>query len=129
MVKAARETVRVLIADDNADLRLMIDHILTGAGYETEVAGDGGSAFEIHCRRPADVLITDIFMPEADGLETIRLFRTRYPDMGIIAISGGGRKAHGDYLKLAAEIGADATLHKPFDSNTLLDTLQQVLRR
>ena len=86
-----REAVRVLIADDNADLRLMIDHVLSGAGYETELAGDGHRAFEIQCQRPADVLITDIFMPETDGLETIRLFRARYPDMKIIAISGGGR--------------------------------------
>lgn len=129
MKKPARQGARVLIVDDNTDVRLMIDQVLRGAGYETDVAGDGHRAFELQCRCPADVLITDIFMPEMDGLETIRLFKSRYPLIKIIAISGGGRKAHGDYLALATDIGADATLHKPFDSNALLNMIQQVLRR
>jgi CheY-like chemotaxis protein len=76
--------------------------------------------------RPSKLLITDLFMPDADGFETIERFRKEYPDIRIVAISGGGASMRTDHLPVAREIGAHATLHKPFPVETLLETLKSV---
>jgi CheY-like chemotaxis protein len=118
-------TRRVLVVDDNADLRdsllLMLQHI----GFPTEAARDGQHALDLQRARPAQILITDIFMPGTDGIETIEAFRRGWPDIKIVAISGGGAIATRDYLKLAPDIGADAILRKPFS----IEELRQVLLR
>src|SRR5260221_10061633 len=106
---------RVLVVDDNADMRLSMRLILEQAGYKVELAANGKEALEVQKVHPAQLLITDLFMPEADGFETIERFRKQYPEMRIVAISGGGKPAmRTDHLPVAREIGAHATLHKPF---------------
>ena len=120
-------TRRLIVADDNADTRQSLKLLLERAGYEVELAPDGGGALELQRRRPADVLITDIFMPETDGLETITAFRREFPRTRIIAMSGGGVRVKGEpYLETAATAGADATLQKPFDIKVLLRALQDL---
>ena len=116
---------RLLIADDNADLRESLRLILERFGYEVCLAADGTRALELQRLAPADVLITDIFMPERDGLETITAFRREFPRTRIIAMSGGGVRVGGKiYLDTAGAAGADATLRKPFDPEALLGVLQ-----
>ena len=73
--------------------------------------------------RPAQVLITDIFMPGQEGIETIAAFRREWPEIRIIAMSGGGEVSRRGYLGVAESVGADATLQKPFSFATLLDAL------
>jgi CheY-like chemotaxis protein len=121
------KSVRVLVVDDNPDMRAFIRIVLERAGFETEVAADGARALDLQREHPADVLITDIFMPEPDGLELIQQFRSKFPRTKVIAISGGGKFARADYLDVAREIGPEAVLHKPFTTETLVRTLQDVV--
>lgn len=117
--------MRILVVDDNADLRDSLRLLLDRLGYDAEAARDGQQALEIQRRRPAAILLTDIFMPGKDGIETIEAFRRDWPSIKIVAMSGGGTVATRDYLEVAPDIGADAVLRKPFT----LELLQDVLRR
>ena len=119
---------RVLIVDDDADMRLSLKLALEMAGYEAEVAGDGREALAIQKQRPADVLITDIFMPDTDGFEVIDAVRRGFPQTRIIVVSGGARLAKREYLLDAALMDVDAILRKPFDVETLLQTLESIGR-
>lgn len=117
--------MRILVVDDNADMRDSLRLLLARIGYDAECACDGQHALEIQRLRPAGILITDIFMPGTDGIETIQAFRREWPAMRIVAMSGGGNVATRDYLGVAPSIGADAILRKPFS----LEALQEILRR
>lgn len=119
---------RLLIVDDNADMRQSMKLLLERAGFEVEVAPDGTRALELQRARAADVLITDIFMPETDGLELIGLFKREFPGVRIIAMSGGGVRARGAfYLSTAETAGADAILQKPFESSALLEAVRKIV--
>jgi DNA-binding response OmpR family regulator len=115
---------RVLVVDDNADLRESLRQLLIHAGYDAETASDGQQAMRMHLRRDYQVLVTDIYMPHSDGLETIQAFRSLSPGIRIVAISGGGIRSTNGHLGVATEAGADATLQKPFDFAALLAALQ-----
>jgi CheY-like chemotaxis protein len=117
----------LLIADDNAALRQSLKAVLEAAGYSVRVARDGAEALALQQERPADVLITDIFMPEADGFETIDRFRKLSPATKIIAMSGEAQRVKSEYLTAAALIGVDATLKKPFQGEALLAAVRQAL--
>jgi len=117
-------TKRVLVVDDDADMRLTLKLALELAGYGVEVAANGREALEMQKSRPSEVMITDIFMPDADGFEAIDAFRKHFPKTKIVVVSGGAQFSKRDYLPDAALIGADATLQKPFEIDALLKTLQ-----
>ena len=117
----------VLIVDDNADMRSFVKIVLERAGFEAQVAADGQGALDLQRAHPVDVLITDIFMPERDGIELIHQFKCAFPQVKIIAMSGGGRISRTDYLSFAADIGADLVLRKPFAADTLLSLLQDLV--
>ena len=117
---------RVLVVDDNEDMRESTRALLALMGYDAEVASDGAQALEIQRARPAEILLTDIFMPGKDGIETIEAFRRHWPGVRIVAMSGGGEVATRDYLSVAPEIGADATLRKPFTMESLRGLLQSL---
>jgi len=118
---------RVLVVDDDPEMREAMARILGGAGYAVELAADGDQAIEVQRARPAEVLITDVFMPSRDGLETIQYFRVEYPDVGIIAMTGGSPTGRVDeYLKVAKVAGANATLRKPFAAQALLDSVSSL---
>jgi DNA-binding response OmpR family regulator len=110
---------RVLVVDDNADLRSMLRLCLEADGFEVEVAANGQLALDLLGQRPADVLVTDLFMPDQDGIETILEVRKRYPQVRIVAMSGWTSTEGSDYLRVAREIGALETLRKPFDPRQL----------
>ncbi len=117
-------TRRILVVDDDSEMRDAMAHILREAGYEVELAQDGDAAIEVQRARPADVIITDVFMPTRDGLETIQYIRNEYPGVGIIAMTGGSPTGRIDeYLRVAKVAGADATLRKPFAAKALLDSV------
>ena len=115
--------MRILVVDDNTDLCETLQFLLQRAGHEAETARDGVEAMRMHRRNAYQVLLTDIYMPLSDGLETIQAFRRESPRMRIIAMSGGGDVAKGRYLGVATEVGADATLEKPFDFESLVAVL------
>jgi CheY-like chemotaxis protein len=81
---------RILVIDDDSDLRLMVQEVLRAGGYEVSVAADGEQGIALQRQQPASLPITDIFMPNKEGIETIRDFHAEFPDVPIIAMSGGG---------------------------------------
>jgi CheY-like chemotaxis protein len=119
-------TRRVLIVDDDADMRLTLKLALELAGYQVAEAANGRQALEQQRAAPADVVITDIFMPESDGFEAIDGLRRQFPATKVIVMSGGAQLTKRDYLPDAELMGADATLQKPFDIDELLKTLQRL---
>lgn len=117
--------MRLLVADDDADMRHSMKLLLEKAGHEVELAADGAKALQAQRSRGCDVLVTDIFMGEADGIQAIQNFRREFPKVRIVAMSGGLGPIRGDsYLAAARVIGADATLFKPFEITRLLTLLQ-----
>ncbi len=128
-VACAPAPKRILIADDNLDILSFMQAALEGAGYDVRVAPEGAQALALQTQLGADLLITDIFMPGQDGIETLRDCKVRFPQTRIIVMSaGGGSGKKLDYLPAAALIGADATLRKPFNVDQLLDAVSKVLQ-
>ena len=120
---------RVLVIEDNRDLRDLMQVILEQAGYDVELAADGMIGMKVQRERPADLVVTDIFMPNQDGIETIAQFRQSYPDLKVIVMSGDGKLAgRSAHLLTARELGVRALLPKPFDEDQLLSTIRGALR-
>ena len=119
----------VLVVDDHPDVCDFIRAALESAGCEVSVASDGGTALEQQRRQPAALLITDIFMPGREGMETIAAFKTEFPGTRVIAMTAGTGYGKHDFLAAAELIGADATLRKPFDADQLLDAVNKILGR
>lgn len=120
--------MRVLVLDDNPDTLRSLELVLQHGGFETASALSGKDALALQNEKPVDVLITDILMPDVDGMEIIDEFRSRWPHVRIIAISGGGEMVKGDYLSIATQIGADLTLRKPVDPEQLLQLLADMVK-
>ena len=117
---------RILLAEDDADLRLALKLSLEAAGYTVAIAANAQEALAVQRREPAEVLVTDIFMPEGDGFEAIDAFRREFPATRIVVVSGGGQRGRADYLAAARLAGVDATLQKPFEIEALLETLRRL---
>jgi DNA-binding response OmpR family regulator len=113
----------ILVIDDEPNVRQLLAGILERENYEVIQAEDGGVGLRLfHDHRPS-VVVTDIFMPEKEGLETIREIRHACPRTRIVAVSGGGR--HGiDMLDMALGLGASTVLKKPFRRNNLLEAVK-----
>jgi DNA-binding response OmpR family regulator len=127
-VEGPQTPKRVVIVDDNPDILSFMRAALEVAGYDVRVAPEGAQALALQTQLSADLLITDIFMPGQDGIETLRDCKVSFPQTRIIVMSaGGGSGGKLDYLPAAALIGADATLRKPFNVDQLLDTVSKVL--
>jgi DNA-binding response OmpR family regulator len=116
---------RVLVIADHAEIREILRETLEAAGYEVAVAGNGREGLETQRRQPADLVITDIFMPEKEGLETIQELRHQSPRPKIIAMSGGGPRL--DYLHSAQAFGADRVIDKPFDCEAMVAAVREML--
>ena len=118
---------RILIIDDNAKVLDTYCKILESAGYEVVVATNGNEGIRTFKEEPLDLVITDIFMPEKEGLETIIELKRDFPNVKIIAISGGGKIESSNYLEYAKQFGATCTLTKPIEKEELLKTVQACL--
>jgi CheY-like chemotaxis protein len=128
-VRSSAASGTILVIDDNQDICSFITAALEPAGYEVRTASEGGQALALLRRRPADLLITDLFMPGQEGFETISRCRAEFPQTRIIVISAGTVPGmmH-DYLATAELLGVAATLRKPFDAETLLGKVRSVLQ-
>jgi YesN/AraC family two-component response regulator len=118
---------RILVIDDDFHVRDMLERLLRKAHHDVETAADGAEALRRHRQSPVDLVITDIIMPEKEGLEMIAEFRKEYPSVKLIAISGGGRIGPANYLKLATLLGAERTFAKPVDTSLLLSAIEELL--
>jgi DNA-binding response OmpR family regulator len=120
---------RVIVIDDDADLRAGLAERLRDAGFDVSEASDGATGMNLHRDHPADVVVTDIFMPGQEGIATVHQFRSVYPDMKIIAISGGiTRYGKFNLLPAAKAIGADRCLRKPFKTAELVGAIRELLQ-
>jgi CheY-like chemotaxis protein len=117
---------KILVIDDDPAMRRVTSRALEAAGHVVAGHANGRGAVREIEKDPPDLLITDIFMPEMEGLETIREARARQPALPIIAMSGFTFDAE-DYLDIAEKFGAIATLRKPFRPAELIDLVDQLL--
>jgi two-component system chemotaxis response regulator CheY len=118
---------RMLIVDDDAQIRTVLRSMLEREGYDVIEAADGREGLTRYQATPIDVILLDLLMPEQEGMETITMLRRLDPMVKIIARSGGGQTGRMDFLELAAVLGAQRTLRKPFSRQTLLDAVRALM--
>jgi DNA-binding response OmpR family regulator len=118
---------RILLVDDDEPFRRMLRLTLTQLGYEVLEAADGNAALRLHAAQPADLVITDLIMPEREGLDIIQELHRHQPALKIIAISGGGRINAKDFLVIARIFGAHRTFVKPFAIHELAAAIAELL--
>jgi CheY-like chemotaxis protein len=114
----------ILVVDDDKLLAGGIQKLLVRSGYVVQVAHHGKDALQWLAAERMDLVITDIFMEEMEGLETITAIREQFPQVRVMAMSGGSRLSGMDYLEFAGVLGAEVALRKPFALDTLLDLIR-----
>ena len=117
----------ILIIEDDEFVRNMLKQTFERAGYDVGTASNGSIGIQLYKCKPYDVVITDLIMPDMEGIETISNLRKDDPNVKVIAISGGGRNSPDDYLHLAKKLGALKTFPKPVDRNELLDAVKELI--
>ena len=119
---------RILVIDDDEQVLDMLYESLTREGYDVLRASNGEEGLRLYRKEPVDLIITDLFMPEKEGIETIIELRQDFPDVKIIAISGGGRIGTKDYLQMAKIFGVQRTFTKPVAREQLLDAIRVLIK-
>ncbi|MEI6127142.1 MAG: response regulator [Pseudomonadota bacterium] len=118
----------ILVLDDDDMILETLSIILKDAGHDILTGSNGNEGLKRCRERKVDLVITDIVMPDKEGLETIQDIKKLYPEIKIIAMSGGGNIATSNYLQIAKAFGAQQTLEKPFKKKDIVSTVQEVLR-
>jgi len=118
---------RILVVDDDPEIRDLLQDCLRAAGHELIFAANGKDAVDLCAAHPVELVITDLIMPEKEGLETIQELRARWPDLKIIAISGA--PTDWKVLEVARKLGAHQTLAKPFLPDEILAVVRTVLEK
>ena len=118
---------RILIIDDEDAIRATLRSVLELEGHEVVEAGNGREGLDRFRETSPDLVITDMIMPDMEGIETILELQTLNPTLAVIAMSGGGRTANMDFLKLAKKFGASLLLRKPFKMTDLVAAVNQCL--
>jgi CheY-like chemotaxis protein len=119
---------KILVIEDNAIVRNTMTRILQAAGYTVVTANDGLQGVDMFRKEQPDLVISDIIMPQQEGIGTIRQILAERPGTKIIAISGGGRIGNTDFLQIARKMGAVDALPKPFDPDDLLSRIGNCLK-
>jgi len=118
----------ILVVDDDEQIRKMLKRLLASEGYTVHLASDGNEAIEQYREYRPDIVITDIVMPDKEGIETIRDLKEEAPDLKLIAMSGGGEYTSSNAnLLLAKELGASEIVQKPIDFQDLSRIIDQLL--
>jgi CheY-like chemotaxis protein len=120
---------KILVIDDDQAVREALRITLEGAGHIVLEAEGGQTGLRLGISEPFDLIITDLLMPDVDGLEVIREFQKSLPTVRILAISGGGKNTPATYLSVAGKLGADLTLAKPFGKTDLLQAVDELLKK
>ncbi len=115
---------KLLVIDDNQDFREMVVQTLLEAGFEVVTAIHGKDGLKVLAESPVDLVVTDLVMPEMEGIETLTAIRKRYPKIPVIAVSGGGPTG-GDYLNFARNLGASYAFAKPLQMDRFLSAVRE----
>jgi CheY-like chemotaxis protein len=118
--------IKVMLFDDDEMVRYALRSALEIAGIEVVEQPNGKFIRNLASLDGIDVVVTDIFMPEVEGMELISMIKTRLPHIPVIAVSGGGRINAKDYLQSASDLGADAAFAKPFNEVDLVDKIREL---
>ena len=121
----------ILLVDDVKDVRDSLGYVLVEEGYNVKFASNGIEAMQVLSESPTDVIVTDILMPEMDGVELVTKAMKSHPEIKFILISGGGTQvsgnSHYDYLRASQKLtGINNVLKKPFNPSELLNMLKQL---
>jgi DNA-binding response OmpR family regulator len=117
---------RVLITDDDGRLRQTLSDVLARAGHEVFTASTGRNALAVLGREAVDVIITDVYMPEMDGIELLLALRQTHTELPVVVISGGGTRGNVEVLDSLEMLGAACVLRKPFDFQHLLAVVDEL---
>jgi DNA-binding NtrC family response regulator len=117
----------ILLVDDEASIRTMVRAILSDPEYSFVEAANGKEALEILETKAFDLIITDVIMPDCDGIELVMTVRRKLPGVKIVVMSGGGRVRADHYLNLAEKLGAAHVFEKPFNTTELRETVSSLL--
>jgi DNA-binding NtrC family response regulator len=128
MATGMDKKMKILVVDDDDRIRDLFRMWLERAGFEVYEAENGKKGVEVQQATPVDLLICDLLMPVQEGIETITRFREDFPEVGIIAISGGGKIGPDSYLAVAEHLGAWRVFTKPVDMMLLIKTVKEWLR-
>ena len=120
---------RILVVDDEVQIRILLRQLLEKEGHKVEEASNGQIALDLYREDPFDLVILDIIMPEKEGVETIMELKRNFENVKIITISGGGRIGPDNYLKLAQQLGALYIFTKPIDNAKLLKAISEILTK
>ncbi len=119
--------MRILVIDDDEQMRVLLRQVMEWSGYTVIDAENGRKGMQKQREEPVDLVITDLIMPEQEGLETITTLKREFPKVKIVAISGGGRIGPEAYLPAAQELGADLVFSKPFDVKEFVTAVRELL--
>lgn len=117
--------MNVLLIDDEPMVRKIVRKMLERAGHHVVDVENGREGLVQLEQHACELILTDIIMPEVEGIEVLTTVKAKYPQSRVIAMSGGGRTGNIDFLEIASKFGASATLHKPFTYETLLSVIEQ----
>lgn len=119
---------KILLVDDEDSVRVLLKEMLRMSNHEITEAKNGREAYEKYCAQPADLIITDLVMPDKSGIDLIMELKEKDPNARILAISGGGGiTGRFDYLPIAQLLGANCVLKKPFQMNDLCSRVEEIL--
>lgn len=119
---------RIMVIDDDEVVRMTLTLVLEKAGHDVIAADDGRKGMALFKMNPTDVVLTDIYMPNQEGLATIMALRSAYPAVKVVAISGGGANSGLDVLPVAEALGADRALRKPVNPKELIALIEGLTR-
>lgn len=117
----------ILIIDDDEMILVVFGRFLKGKGYAVDCAENGKEGLRLLEAEPPDLVVTDIMMPDTDGLEVVLSMRKKHPDIPVIAISGGMNVAPMDFLPLVKKFGADKVFYKPVELDELLEGIEELI--
>ena len=118
---------KILLVDDEAAIRIMVRAVLAEPDYTFEEATNGAEALKLMETNAFDLIITDVIMPDCDGIELIMNARKKMPDIKIVVMSAGGRVRADYYLHLAEKLGAAQVFEKPFNIAQFRETVRELL--
>lgn len=118
---------RILIVDDDRDVRRVLRRVMEADGHTVVECPDGRDALRAMTEEQPDLVITDVYMPEMDGIEFLTRLREEDPDLPVLAVSGGSLATADFVLEDASKLGADAVLSKPFDIDEVRHTVRKML--